>query len=152
MNLPCEFEVFDRFKLRKEQFIQEFPFQYYVLTPLTTSKEIVFNSFVHHFAVLTSLRDQFPIVGLVVKALLFLLHVLMYGSVLFFLFNRKESLALRFLVAVPVIILMFALTALVFRYVESRYLLPIHPFMTITLAYYIFLTWNKIKAYRLKSN
>jgi len=136
LNLPTEDDPNNAFKLLRKKFIMNAPLQYYLTTPLTYIKGIIFNSFSHHVDMISPPTVNLNSLQLASKAATYLLHVLFYLSVLYFFILSPFQFKFKALLLAPVVVLMLALVY-VFRYVENRYLLPIHPFLVITLSFMV---------------
>lgn len=137
LNLECEEIAFQKINDLKNRFIKAAPLDYYVLTPIKTFKEITFNSFLHHLALINYPRNQLNALQFFAKGMAFLLNTMLMLSIIGFILFSKANLAKRMFLFCPFLALLFALIVFPFRYVEVRYLLPVYPFLTITLAYFI---------------
>jgi len=132
LNQECEFEVYNLLSEKKQALVNENFIRYWLITPLKTSFELIFNSTVHNFQVLTNLPGKFQVIG---KGITYIFNVTLYLCLFYFLFSKSVNLQLRLFVFAPVFILFISLTALLFRYVESRYLLVTNPLLFISFSY-----------------
>lgn len=135
LNLPGELAATAAFRGLRQKFISEAPVRYYILTPLKTMKEIVFNSSMHHVAMLNPPGGDHSFLQYVFKSLCYLLNVCLYLSLLIFPFLLCGRWQSGVLFIVPPLMLLILLCFSLFRYVESRYMLPVYPFMIITFGY-----------------
>ncbi|MEI6816419.1 MAG: glycosyltransferase family 39 protein [Bacteroidota bacterium] len=132
----CEEEVKAKFVSLKEEFIKKAPLRYYLITPMISFKEMVMNSASNAYGSLNPEGRKFNSFQILIKGLMYLLNVALYLSLFVFLFSRKAPMLIR------IIVLLFSLATIVFfvgiiRYSELRYMLPIFPFLYISLAYHI---------------
>ena len=144
MTLPCEMKVFNEFNALKNSYIKNSPIRYYVLTPLITCKEVIFNSVLHNIAAFNPADRNLSPFQFIAKSITYILNSLFYLSLLYFVVFSKLGKASKLLLLTPVVVLMAALTLLLFRYVELRYLLPIYPFLIISFSFMVTDTYDKV--------
>ena len=147
LNLPCEDNLYTTFHEMRQQFKQKAPMRYYVLTPLKTFKEVTLNSFLHHVAMMNPKNSSPTLIQYVAKGISFLGNTLFNLSILYVLIFLKQGLNKKLFIIIPVIFLYVALIFLLFRYVETRYLLPIYPFLVIAFSFMLWDVYEKYSPY-----
>lgn len=150
LNRECEEQAYNNFKILKERFIKTAPFRYYIITPLTINKEIAFNSFIHHFAIINPIDNEINSLQIFLKSLVYILNVLCFLSPIYFCLFSKFSLDKVLLIMGPIFVLILTLTAIIFRYVESRYIIVIYPYFIITFSFMLIDILNRIKSKKTK--
>lgn len=135
LNLPEERGAALRFELLRMKFKRADPLGYYFITPLKTLFGVVFNSAVHHVAMLEPGDGERNIFQVAAKAALYVLNIALFLSLFPFMILAKGIRGIRVLCVAPVLVLALFLCFGLFRYVESRYLLPVYPLLILTLTY-----------------
>ncbi|MBK9329966.1 MAG: glycosyltransferase family 39 protein [Sphingobacteriales bacterium] len=126
----------------KTNFLKVAGFRYYVTTPLLFFKSVIFQSNSSNLVLLRDYRGCWY--KFVLKALLYLLNVLTFTSLLALPLWGRRYLPLYFITALYTICTFFVIT-FGFRYFECRYIFPLLPFLCATLAICLVEAENLIK-------
>lgn len=132
LNQDCEFDVYNSLSIKKQALIKDNFFRYWIITPVKTSFELIFNSQLHNFKLLNALPGRYLILG---KGFTYLYNVFLYIALLYFLLSKSIGWELKLFILAPILLLYTALTVFLFRYVENRYLLVINPLLFIPFSY-----------------
>jgi len=133
-TLPaCEEKMKDGFEDLIRKYKQGAPFRYYIISPLLIrGKEFFLTSFSSMYGSLNPEDRNFNMVQKIVKGLMYLFNVGLYISFFIFLFFIKSDRRLKIFIA------SFVITTFLFIvynvHIESRYLLAVYPFMTVSAA------------------
>lgn len=136
-NLPCEESVEKKFNIIIQNYKTASPIQYYIITPLRTTAEIIFQSNSSNIAALNPEKRNFTFYQTIIKSLMYLLNTSLWLSAIFFIVLASKYHHLRILILVFILALLLSLTLILFRHVESRYLLLAYPLMYISLGYFV---------------
>lgn len=133
VNVDCTPAVAQKLNILAEKYRKANPWRYYIITPIYRLKDFMIHSFSSAFGVLQPKGSELTSVQYGAKALLYMLNMLLIFS--FFIFTFLHTPAhIRLLVGLfPVIILIFFVW--IYKFIEQRYLLPVHPFFYVALAY-----------------
>lgn len=151
LNLPCEDFTFNMLSSLRLKFISNSPINYYMLTPLITIKEVVFCSSLPHLALINPLTNHLSKLQFIAKSTAYFFNVLLFFSLFYFLVFSKQSIKIKLMLLTPITLLIFAFIVVLFRYFESRYLLPTYPLLYITLGFFLseVFSYFQSKYYRL---
>ncbi len=130
----CEEIVKNNFSALTKEFREKSPLRYHIINPLNKLRELVFNSCSYAYGSLNPVGGKFNFAQYIIKSGMYLLNLLLYFSLLFVLLKKNISAGLKIPI-VTVTILNFIFFAFVFRYIELRYVLPIYPFLFISLSF-----------------
>lgn len=127
-QLKCQEEVKASFKEMIQDYKSHNPIDYYLITPLKNLKQIVFQSNSSNLSFLNP--QKLEIHQTIIKTVFYILNVSLFLSVFVYLLigdpNFKVSLGFALLFT------FVALSVFLFRYIESRYFLPIYPLLYIS--------------------
>jgi hypothetical protein len=131
--LPCEQQSRAAFYGIVQHFKKADPVRYYLITPLRMFREGIFQSNSLFFGSLNPVGRAFSTAQVIIKGCMFLLNVTLFLSALLVLLLKCDR-GLKWLqVSIPVLLLL-AMPYAFFRYMDARYLLPVYPFLYISLA------------------
>jgi len=145
-KLKSEDEVKNSFIQLINKFSYEAPLRYYFITPFKMIGQGIFQSDTIFFGSLNPSAREFNYFQLALKGFMYVLNVCLFLSALFFLFVKKVALALRWMVLAFALFTFISLIYFFNRYLEVRYLLPIYPFLYISLSYFISQLFQKNKS------
>lgn len=147
-NLPNFKKQFDstdivvtkKMQLLKSNFIQKSALDYYVTTPLLFAKSVIFQSNSTSITFLDNYQGNYLKIS--IKALLYLINILSFLSILFLLFYMKKYIDI-YLISVFSIACTFLVIIYYLQYFENRYNFPLYPFMYTLLAISIYEIFQK---------
>ena len=143
----CEDEAKNSFLDLAVKFRANAPLRYYVVTPFTMVGQGIFQSNTLFWGSLNPAGGNFSFLQKIIKALMYALNVALFFSALFFLFFCKGQTELKFIISTMVVLTFFSLVYFFNRYLDARYLLPLYPFLYISLSYFVHLIFaRKAKA------
>lgn len=137
----CEKNTAKQFKQMRQKFVENAPFTYFILTPITTIKGLIFQSNSSNLSMFNRIDNSFRWWQIIPKGFMYIFNVLLFSATIFFLLFPSKNIELKKIIAPYILALFISLSAFLFRYVESRYMISIYPLLSITLAYWI----SKIK-------
>lgn len=133
----CEQVVSSKFDKLTEEHKSKTLFQYYVVSNLQIVKSVVFQSSSYMYAMLNPTNKSFNIFQTIIKSGMYIMNVALYLSVFLILFfTKKEN---SFLIAYPFFAAIgtFFLCCIFLRTMEARYMIPLYPFLYISLSFFI---------------
>jgi hypothetical protein len=140
----CEDEVKAAFAGLTDKFKHASAFRYYCITPLGMAGGCIFQSNSIFFGSLNPADRQFSFFQMLIKGIMYLLHVSLFASALLFFF-LKDQRTLKIIIGTFALLTFLFLLYILFRYLEARYLLPIYPFLYISLSGFIDLILTRLR-------
>lgn len=134
--------VTNRMHLLKSNFIRESAIDYYLITPILFAKSVIFQSNSSLLSFLDNYQENYLKIAL--KSLLYLINVFSFLAIFFLLFYIRKYAAV-YLISVMAIACTFLVIIYYLQYFESRYSLPVFPFLYFLLAISTYEIYSKIK-------
>jgi 4-amino-4-deoxy-L-arabinose transferase-like glycosyltransferase len=132
-NLKCNESVKIKFSNLTSNFKKKAPFRYYIITPLLTIKDIIFQSFSSAYACLNPDDRHFSKIQFIFKSIMYILNVFLFLSFIFYLKTKTDFILKFFIISIVVLTTVFL--SFIYRRIESRYMLQVYPFLYITLSF-----------------
>ena len=134
--------VTEKMHLLKSNFIKKSAIDYYVITPLLFAKSVIFQSNSTSLTFLDNYHGNY--LKIAVKALLYLINVLSFLSILFLLFYIRKYVDV-YLISTLGIACTFFVIIYILQYFENRYNFPVYPFMYTLLAISLYEIFSTLK-------
>ncbi|MCH2043896.1 MAG: glycosyltransferase family 39 protein [Saprospiraceae bacterium] len=138
LNLPCQFELKDKFKTMWTTYKGKRALNYYGIVPAKSLFKFIFQSSTQHILFLNPKDGQLGLLGFGGKLYCFAMNAGAFVSLLLFLLFAKNSRDLRIIFSFILIVSLLVFLYLL-RHLENRYMVPLVPFASIALGYWAYL-------------
>ncbi|MEW6468161.1 MAG: glycosyltransferase family 39 protein [Bacteroidota bacterium] len=144
-GLECEEKAKRQWEELISDFKRESPLRYHLLTPLLMIKEGIFQSNSLFYGSLNPAGRDFSLPQKLIKGCMYLLNLMLFISAFAFIFSPATGNNLKIMILSFLFLTLFSLTYVFFRYLDARYLLPLYPFLYISMSYFIALFLRRLK-------